>query len=442
MHGGDHAAIHLGSAHQAVQTALSHGGRQEGRSVMGRGRGVPYSTRRETQTSGSRDREWLGDVGVKRDSIRIMSYNVLADAYCRQFFKELYFKTPMHLLQWSSRLSLLINEVRSLDPEILSFQEVDRYNDLEAALDEMGYQGVFLQRTGGKPDGCATFFRRSRFFVSDSEQIKMCEVEGNLRDNVALLLRLRRVPLDPQEVTSPDVIVASTHILFNPGRGDVKIRQIRYILQQAALMGGGSLAHLVLLGDFNSAPRSGVYDFILNGSLDIRETDRRRVGGQIEGYNCEHFVSDLRAGGLQQLRYSNYFEQDASDGRDMKRLERQGWNTESLKTALSIDPSTRVSNASDKDLLALFTVTHPFGSNMRSSYYEVTGSEPVFTTSHQAYMGTVDYVMYNSAPVGSSRIVPSAVLSCPDPLRFHSGMPSAKCGSDHISLVVDFEIKQ
>ena len=87
---------------------------------------------------------------------------------------------------------------------------------LEQELNALGYDGVFLQRTGGKPDGCATFYRRSIYVVADSEQIKMCEVEGNLRDNVALLLRLKRV--DPQEaVNIPDLLVASTHILFNPG---------------------------------------------------------------------------------------------------------------------------------------------------------------------------------------------------------------------------------
>ena len=199
----------------------------------------------------------------------------------------------------------------------------------------------------------------------------------------------------------------------------------------------------MLLGDFNSAPHSGVYDFVLKGSLDIRETDRRRLGGQIEGYNCERFVSDYRAGGVQQLRFSNYFEQNASDGRDMKQLEKQGWNLESLKTALGFDPSTVPSTTKDKDLQTMFTVTHPLGNKMKSAYYQLLGSEPLYTTSHQAYMGCVDFVFFSSAacPHGGARslfLTPAAGLSCPQPSAM--GMPSAKWPSDHISLVIDFKV--
>jgi mRNA deadenylase 3'-5' endonuclease subunit Ccr4 len=259
-------------------------------------------------------------------------------------------------------------------------------------------------------------------------------------------LNLPPKDMEPTANETPDILVASTHILFNPGRGDVKLGQVRHILNRCAALGTGPLGscHLVMLGDFNSAPHSGVYDFILNGSLDIRETDRRRLGGQIEGYSCERFTSDLRYGGVQKLRFSSHFEQDASDGRDLRKLGRQGWNQESL-TVLGCEPSTiQKKNISEKDLDALFTIRHPYGpSRLKSSHREVTGSEPLFTTAHQAYMGTVDFIFYDSAPClnksgTSTKLIPTAVLSCPDPLRFQMGIPNASYASDHIALTVDF----
>lgn len=37
-------------------------------------------------------------------------------------------------------------------------QEVDRWEEVRAALGDLGYEGSYVQRSGGRPDGCATLW--------------------------------------------------------------------------------------------------------------------------------------------------------------------------------------------------------------------------------------------------------------------------------------------
>jgi hypothetical protein len=54
-----------------------------------------------------------------------MSYNILADALAQQHAHELYPHTPRHLLAWPRRWALALQEVRTLDPDVLCRQVGD-----------------------------------------------------------------------------------------------------------------------------------------------------------------------------------------------------------------------------------------------------------------------------------------------------------------------------
>lgn len=48
--------------------------------------------------------------------------------------------------------------LRLLQPDVLCLQEVDHWEDVQEALGQLGYTGTFQQRSGGRPDGCATLW--------------------------------------------------------------------------------------------------------------------------------------------------------------------------------------------------------------------------------------------------------------------------------------------
>jgi hypothetical protein len=68
-------------------------------------------------------------------------------------------------------------------------QEVDRYDDLNKRLQDMGFTGVYKGRTGMATDGCAIFWRPARFQLLHEENIEFRELD--LRDNVAQLCVLQ-----------------------------------------------------------------------------------------------------------------------------------------------------------------------------------------------------------------------------------------------------------
>jgi len=80
-------------------------------------------------------------------------------------------------------------------------------------------------------------------------------------------------------------LVANTHLLFNPKRGDVKLAQARTLLAKAAAVASKfAVGHALLGGDFNATPGSAVYEFVSGGELrNFAALDRRVLSGQLVG---------------------------------------------------------------------------------------------------------------------------------------------------------------
>ena len=91
-------------------------------------------------------------------SLRVMSYNLLADGLAHAHKRELYSIVPPHVLHWPHRLRLILAEIAHYKPTILCLQEVEDFASIQSALEQLGYLGRHIIRTGGKFDGCALFW--------------------------------------------------------------------------------------------------------------------------------------------------------------------------------------------------------------------------------------------------------------------------------------------
>lgn len=134
----------------------------------------------------------------------------------------------------------------------------------------------------GKSDGCATFYRTSRFTLIEKERINLYHDGGRDMDrgNVGIVTVL-------QDRTRPDkmLCVTNTHVVFNPKRGDIKLAQCAILMHVTAACvaryGGSDKVAVIVLGDFNSSPRSKIMEFCVTGSLEHYGFDRRYISGQI-----------------------------------------------------------------------------------------------------------------------------------------------------------------
>ena len=170
-----------------------------------------------------------------------------------------------------------------------------------------GYKAAYKQKLGGKTDGCATFYKDKKFNCYNSVPVEFfvdgCSVLD--RPTVALLTLLE--PLvnshDGRQTRSSStcVCVANTHLLFSPGRGDVKLAQLMFLFAAIDEVASTTAEPcpkyhpVILCGDLNLEPFSSLYDFIVSGSLDFDGLPIRSLSGQKHDYgghrlNAQHFL--------------------------------------------------------------------------------------------------------------------------------------------------------
>ncbi|KAK7384907.1 hypothetical protein VNO78_30610 [Psophocarpus tetragonolobus] len=217
------------------------------------------------------------------ERFKVLSYNILADYLALGHRERLYFHIPRHILDWQCRKRSLLFELGLWSADILCLQEVDRFHDLTEDLKFKGYSGTWKMRTGNPVDGCAIFWQNSRFNLLYEECIEFNKL--GLRDNVAQLCVLEFInrngslPLSPTD--SSKVVVCNVHVLYNPNRGDIKLGQVRVLLDKAkAVSKLWNDAPLIICGDFNCTPKSPLYNFISEQKLDLSGIPRNKVSGQ------------------------------------------------------------------------------------------------------------------------------------------------------------------
>uniref|UniRef100_A0A0D9V2T2 Uncharacterized protein n=1 Tax=Leersia perrieri TaxID=77586 RepID=A0A0D9V2T2_9ORYZ len=172
------------------------------------------------------------------ERFKVLSYNILAD-YLAQEHQYLYECIPSFIMDWNWRKEKLVFEFGLWSPDILCLQEVDKFTDLEQEMATRGYNGIWKMRTGNATDGCAIFWRTARFQLRYKEDIEFNKLD--LRDNVAQICVLESViPGNMQTGSSSSnpqqdkqIVVCNTHVLYNPKRGDIKLGQVRTLLDRA-----------------------------------------------------------------------------------------------------------------------------------------------------------------------------------------------------------------
>lgn len=318
-----------------------------------------------------------------------MSYNILADYNARNH-PDLYLDAPWDAMRWDSRRRLIIREIRHWDPDVVCLQEVDRFQDIAAGMKSRGYEGIFQRRTGDTRDGCAIFWKSKQLHLVEEDSIDFSEF--NLRNNVAQICVF-------ELNGTHKFVLGNIHVLFNPKRGDVKLGQIRMLLENAnALAEKWDKIPIVLAGDFNSTPDSAIYKFLSTMKLNISLHDRRHLSG-LDSTEFGYELCSL-------LKYQ--------------------WTDEEVRNA------TGYSN--------VMVAEHPL--KLSSSYAMLKGNsnnrglhgEPLATSYHKKFLGTVDY-LWHTHGIECSRVLDTLPISV---LKRTRGLPTREIGSDHLPIVAEF----
>ena len=152
------------------------------------------------------------------------------------------------------------------------------------------------------------------------------------KDNIALLMFLEN------KVTGSRLIVANTHTFWKPDCKDVKLVQVGLLMEEltkwadiwaksksfpnksrasppdasapppAVHYASGSHIPLLICGDFNSTPDSGVYELLSTGSLARGHDDLAgRTYGNFTAYGMSHpFSLKSSYSNIGELKFTNY----------------------------------------------------------------------------------------------------------------------------------------
>jgi len=346
--------------------------------------------------------------GGRGARFRIVTYNVLAEIYATQ---QQYPYCDFWALSWEYRFQNILREVLDACPDVICLQEVqaEHYDShVYNALSDAGFEGVYKSKTrqsmgmAGKVDGCALFWRRTKFHLVESYSIEFNELAQRQatqvlgmnprsdecasflnrlsKDNVAQLvvLELAQPTLATRTNREPinQVCIANTHLYSNKDFPDVKLWQTWQLLQELEtfIVSRGSNLPLMICGDFNSTPDTAVYDLL----------SRQAVHPGHPNVNIN--------------------------------ISEDGSNTNILPDVISI--------------------THSF--QLGSVYHTVMGEEPKVTNYTNTFKGVLDYMWYsanNLRPLSAAPIPDEETL-----IRHGEALPSTQYSSDHIMLISDMQI--
>ncbi|KIY53469.1 hypothetical protein FISHEDRAFT_33376 [Fistulina hepatica ATCC 64428] len=269
-------------------------------------------------------REWIllndSHITARASSERfsVLCYNILCE---RCATERLYGYTPTWALAWDYRREIILQEIKSHHADFLCLQEVDiaQYEDYFVKyLSKEGYEGVYFPKGRYKTmsdadrrlvDGCATFYNAERYTLVEKRLIEFSAVAMQREDfkktddmfnRVLNKDHISVVSLFEERATGTRIVLANAHIHWDPTYRDVKLVQVALLVDEidkiregfakypprledaigqarrrgsAPTYTNGASIPLIICGDFNSVPSSGVYEFLSTGTLPANHAD-------------------------------------------------------------------------------------------------------------------------------------------------------------------------
>ncbi|XP_028111233.1 carbon catabolite repressor protein 4 homolog 4 isoform X2 [Camellia sinensis] len=247
---------------------------------------------------------------------RLVSYNILAQAYAKS---EQFPHSPPPCRKWKTRSQAILTLIKSLRADFLCLQEVDEYDSFyKGNMESHGYASIYIQRSGKKPDGCGIFYKHNIAELVVEEKIEYNDLVNSIQDGTAMhadkdndtlasvnkdtepnkglpqkdtdghrgdpndpCVRLKRdcvgimAAFKLKDPSDHVVIVANTHLYWDPNWADVKLAQAKYLISRLAQFKTlvsdkfECIPSVIVAGDFNSTPGDKVYQYLVSGSSSM-----------------------------------------------------------------------------------------------------------------------------------------------------------------------------
>lgn len=352
----------------------------------------------------------------------------------------------------------------------------------------LGFDGVYQKRTGTYTDGCAIFYRCALFELLEYKKVQYFNVDKCPllnRHNVGLVVKLRakegRTTYKQELDCKRQLCVATTHLLFNPKAGDVKLAQVVMLMAELHRMCQApdeTQCAAILCGDFNCLPNSPLQLFITNSELQYEGLCAADIAGYSRRRNRKLPVPLLspRLGIADNCMFVS--EMSPSDGKDQATLCSGQQDTKPIidltnglndkaplidltmnndmpsldKTLPVIDLTTdtgtpRATTEADQEAVTAPKATLSHGFKFESVYKVVEGVQPAsVTTFHCSAMEMVDFIYFTPAGLvqcnnsSSLQLLSRCTLPSTSTLMELGPLPNEFLPSDHLHLQAQFQL--
>jgi len=190
------------------------------------------------------------DVSPSLERFKVFSWNVLCDKYATP---QAYGYTPTQALNWEYRKDCIFEELRLRDADFLALQEISTgafRDEFQPELAKQDYKGVQWPKSRAKlmgekdateVDGCAIFYKASKFILLDKQLIEFATIAINRpdfrnthdvfnrvmpKDNVAVVCFFE------SRMTGARIILVNVHLTWDAALADVKTIQTGILMEQ------------------------------------------------------------------------------------------------------------------------------------------------------------------------------------------------------------------
>jgi mRNA deadenylase 3'-5' endonuclease subunit Ccr4 len=178
------------------------------------------------------------------------------------------------------RMPAVVYQVASIGADVLCLQEVEvgTFAALKHRLKSLGYGAQHARKRGGKPDGCAIFYREAAFELVATRVIEYADgVEGQANSgHIALIVSLR--------AGTRVVGVANTHLNWDPPgtptAAKLGYRQALQLLNECQNLAPSPHGWLIC-GDLNATPDSDIVALLESAGF------RYSHAGLAHAYTCK-----------------------------------------------------------------------------------------------------------------------------------------------------------
>ncbi|KAK1756940.1 glucose-repressible alcohol dehydrogenase transcriptional effector [Echria macrotheca] len=368
------------------------------------------------------------DVSPSLERIKVLTWNILCDKFATA---SLYGYTPSGALSWEYRKEKILQELRERDADILCLQEIatDVFRDVfSPELAQADYKGVHWPRPKAKTmsekdakavDGCAIFYKNSKWILLDKQLVDYSYTAINRpdmknhhdiynrvmpKDNIGIVCFFE------SRQTGARVIVANTHLAWEPTLADVKLVQTAILMENVTRLAEKYVRWpAVKEKRMIQVPISALEEG--QEPLDLPEP------GPSQEYRSNTEIPLLVCGDYNSTPDSSVYE---------------------LLSMGRVAPSHPDFGDHQYGSFTRDGVEHPF--NLRSSYVHLDGTpdELRFTNYVPGFAEVIDYIWYST---NTLEVV--ELLGPPDEqhLKRVPGFPNYHFPADHIQIMSEFVIK-